>query len=252
MKKLVKICQIYLDLHHLLCNFPNFPGGGPPDPPIILGRFAPSLSPRFARRKARFARHFSNFQVFFQNPTGKTVLCFNKVSLYCLQKKLVVLWLYLWTDDNKLLAIILIDLPTPTPFGVDLPLSAKSTPFFLPLSVNYLYEMLCCDLENMMNYKSGSWNFLHLFFYHCLLKKLPFSIWFKLSWKVPGCPRFAPFHFKFWKFSGGGKPPQTPPLEAKPRCARVSEQIYLFFCQNLPLLDKKSTPFQFWGWQVCY
>ena len=107
MKKLVKICQIYLDLHHLLCTCPNFPGEDP-------------------------ARHLSNFQVFFQNPTGKTVLCFNKVSLYCLQKKLVVLWLYLWTDDNKLLAIILIDLPTPTPFGVDLPLSAKSTPFFYP------------------------------------------------------------------------------------------------------------------------
>ena len=34
-----------------------------------------------------------------------------------------------------------------------------------------------------------------------LLKKLPFSVWFKLSWKYPGWPRFAPFHCKFWKFS---------------------------------------------------
>ena len=170
------------------------------------------------------------------------LLCFNKVSLYCLQKKLVVLWLYLWTDDNKLLAIILIDLPTPTPFGVDLPLSAKSTPFFLPLSVNYLYEMLCCDLENMMNYKSGSWNFLHLFFYHCLFKKLPFSIWFKLSWKVPGCPRFAPFHFKFWKFSGGGGNPPKPPLWRlnlaalgfRNKSTSFFVRIYPFWTKNLP------------------
>ena len=38
---------------------------------------------------------------------------------------------------------------------------------------------------------------VHLFFSHCLLKKLHFCIWFQLSWKVPGWPRFAPFHCKF-------------------------------------------------------
>ena len=104
--------------------------------------------------------------------------------------------------------------------------------------------MLCCDLENM-NYKSGSWNFLHLFFYHCLLKKLPFSIWFKLSWKVPGCPRFAPFHCKFWKIFRGGKTPRTPPLVASPRCARVSEQIYPFLVRIYPFWTKNLPPSNF-------
>ena len=62
MKKLVKICQIYLDLHHLLCNFQNFPGGGPREP---------LRSPSF---------QYSGF--FLQNPTGKTD---NTVVLISLQ-----------------------------------------------------------------------------------------------------------------------------------------------------------------------
>ena len=87
--------------------------------------------------------------------------------------------------------------------------------------------------------------FFTYFFYHCLLKKLPFSIWFKLSWKVPGCPRFAPFHCKFWKIFRGGKTPRTPPLVASPRCARVSEQIYPFLVRIYPFWTKNLPPSNF-------
>ena len=35
---------VYLDLHHFTLRYNFFPGGGPPDPPLSLGRFAPSGS----------------------------------------------------------------------------------------------------------------------------------------------------------------------------------------------------------------
>jgi len=83
-------------------------------------------------------------------------------------------------------------------------------------------------------------------FFKIFVKKVPFFIYIKLSLKVPGWPRFAPFHCKIWKFSGGASPPEPPLWWVSPRCARLgnllTRKVYCFL--------KKSTVF--WGKIYCH